>query len=32
MIDVTNLTKQYKDLTVVDDISFHVAEMEGKKA
>ena len=28
MIDVTNLTKQYKDLTVVDDISFQVAEGE----
>ncbi|AHJ27042.1 ATP-binding cassette domain-containing protein [Nodularia spumigena CS-584] len=28
MIDVTNLTKRYKDLTVVDNISFHVAEGE----
>lgn len=28
MIDVTNLTKQYNNLTVVDSISFHVAEGE----
>jgi osmoprotectant transport system ATP-binding protein len=28
MIEVTNLTKQYKDLTVVDHISFSVAEGE----
>ena len=28
MIEVTNLTKQYKDLTVVDNISFRVAEGE----